>query len=152
MNTNDRIYQGQQLIGAKPKRIPSTTANYHSEYLLLVKSHPPGPSPNDPLMRNLLHTDQNGCVIFYTVNSPCVKSCSTPYTSNSIISALDMFRSHEGRKAFVFKKVWKYDENSVQWMNNIKEINSRVPLYRCDDNGCTPCVDNGVVNDRCKEN
>ncbi|XP_022526185.2 uncharacterized protein LOC111192659 [Astyanax mexicanus] len=151
MNSPQRVYRGQELIGAKPKPIPNTISNYHSEYLLLILSDPPNQSPNDPLMQKLLNRDPNGCVIFYTFNSPCVRSCSTPTNRYSIIPALDGIKNHKGAKAFVFGQVWKHDENKAQWEMNMKEINIKVPLYRCDNAGCTRCVDNNnVVQAQCK--
>uniref|UniRef100_A0A8B9HHT8 Uncharacterized protein n=1 Tax=Astyanax mexicanus TaxID=7994 RepID=A0A8B9HHT8_ASTMX len=153
MNSPQRVYRGQELIGAKPKPIPNTISNYHSEYLLLILSNPPKESPDGPLMQKLLNSDPKGCVIFYTLNSPCVNSCSTPTAKYSIIPALDGIKKHKGPKAFVFGQVWKHDENKAQWEMNMKEINIKVPLYRCNNAGCTRCVDdNNVVQARCKAN
>ncbi|KAL7849467.1 hypothetical protein SRHO_G00210900 [Serrasalmus rhombeus] len=149
-----RVYKGQQLIGAKPKPIPNNPKiNYHSEYLLLFKSNPPATSPDDPLMQKLLNKDPDGCVVFYTYNSPCVNTCSTPNKRYSIIPALDMFKDHRGPKAFVFTQVWKYDENSSQWKGNIRSVSKRVPLYRCDNTGCYRCVRVGKpIHSKCMSN
>ncbi|KAL6471944.1 hypothetical protein MHYP_G00205940 [Metynnis hypsauchen] len=151
MDGTAKVYKGQRLIGAKPKPIPNKQdVNYHSEYLLLIKSNPPATSPDDPLMKKLLRKDGNGCVVFYTYNSPCVNTCSTPNKRYSIIPALDMFRDHKGPKAFVFGQVWKYDVNKAQWEANMKEVNAKVPLYRCNNAGCALCVDNNdQINARC---
>ncbi|KAI4882399.1 hypothetical protein NFI96_008443 [Prochilodus magdalenae] len=135
MNGPARVYKGQQLIGAKPKPIGKKRSNYHSEYLLLINSNPSETSTDDHPMKELLDRDPDGCVVFYTFNSPCVKTCSTPNTNYSIIPALENFRNHTGPKAFVFGQAWKRDINTTQWEANIRAVNSRVPLYRCDNTG-----------------
>uniref|UniRef100_A0AAR2JKI3 Uncharacterized protein n=1 Tax=Pygocentrus nattereri TaxID=42514 RepID=A0AAR2JKI3_PYGNA len=143
MDGTAKVYKGQRLIGAKPKPISNNpNINYHSEYLLLIQSNPPATSPDDPLMMQLLNTNPDGCVVFYTYNSPCVKTCSTPNKRYSIIPALDMFTDHKGPKAFVFGQVWKHDVNKAQWETNMRAVNGKVPLYRCNNAGCTLCVDN----------
>ncbi|KAI4879608.1 hypothetical protein NFI96_002939, partial [Prochilodus magdalenae] len=153
MNGTARVYKGQQLIGAKPKRIPNTRSNYHSEYLLLINSNPSPTSPDDHLMKKLLDRDPAGCVVFYTFNSPCVNTCSTPNTNYSIIPALENFRNHNGPKAFVFGQAWKRDINTTQWEANIREVDSRVPLYRCDNTGCYRCVrENQPIHNKCLSN
>ncbi|XP_036413110.1 uncharacterized protein LOC118797915 [Colossoma macropomum] len=152
MNGAAKVYRGCQLIGAKPKPIPGKRSNYHSEYLLLIDSDPPGPSSNGPAIRDLLENNPTGCLIFYTFNSPCVNTCSTPTKPYSIIPALEMFKNHAGPKAFVFHKVWQRDVNKTQWEANMKEVNARVPLYRCDNGSCTLCVRNNIVDDNCKRN
>ncbi|XP_066530065.1 uncharacterized protein [Hoplias malabaricus] len=153
MNSDARVYNGQQLIGARPKPIPGKSFYYHSEYLLLIRSNPPNISPDDPLMQKLLNKDPSGCVVFYTFNSPCVKTCSTPTGPHSIIPALDMFRNHNGPKAFVFNRVWRLDIIGDMWKDNIKLVNDRVLVHRCDNTGCIRCVDNNnVVDARCTVN
>ncbi|KAI4874028.1 hypothetical protein NFI96_005710 [Prochilodus magdalenae] len=153
MNGPARVYKGQQLIGAKPKRIPNTRSNYHSEYLLLINSNPSPTSTDDHLMKKLLDRDPDGCVVFYTFNSPCVKTCSTPNKPYSIIPALENFRNHNGPKAFVFGQAWKRDINTTQWEANIREVDSRVPLYRCDNTGCYLCVqENQPIHNKCMSN
>ncbi|KAI5098623.1 hypothetical protein C0J45_10762 [Silurus meridionalis] len=150
MNGRDRIYKGDQLIGAKPKKIGATTNNYHTEYLLLIKSMSERLSKFDPLMQTLLNSNPAGCTIFFTLNSPCVKTCSTPNGRYSIIPALKMFKNRGGPKAFVFKDLW--DEGDNRWENNIKEIEASIPVYRCVANQCTRCVNGNQVNQRCLRN
>ncbi|KAL6471942.1 hypothetical protein MHYP_G00205920 [Metynnis hypsauchen] len=107
------VYRGQQLLGAKQKPI-NEMSSYHPEYLLLVQSNPPENASYDPLLKELLDRDKHGCVVFYTHNSPCVNTCSTPEGAYSILPALDMLRNHKGPKAFVFRKVWKHNVGSVE--------------------------------------
>lgn len=152
MAGDDRIYKGVQLIGAKPKPIKGMSANFHSEYLLLIKSMSEKFTTFDPLMMTLLNSDSEGCSIFLTLNSPCVNTCSTPSGRYSIIPALKMFRNRKGPKAFVFKQVWEHDVARPAWKKNIKEINKEIPVYRCDNIGCILCVNSGEVNQRCTQN
>ncbi|KAL7849468.1 hypothetical protein SRHO_G00210910 [Serrasalmus rhombeus] len=153
MNSENRVYSGNRLIGAKPKPIPGKpNRKYHAEYLLLIQK-----SPTDPLIKQLIWNKTENCLIFYTYNSPCSNTCSTPKKAHSIIPALNMwFRNYNGRKAFVFRQVWRHDltgAKATQWKNNIKIVNFRVPLYRCDNTGCTCCVDNNEqIAPQCQRN
>ncbi|XP_066503953.1 uncharacterized protein [Hoplias malabaricus] len=107
MNSARKVYNGRQLIAAKPRPIPETTDKHHSEYLLLINSNLPNDPRNNPrsgrsLMGQLLNRERNGYVVFYTYNSPCLARCLSPETLQSIIPALNMFHQHRGPKAFVF--------------------------------------------------
>ncbi|KAF7699735.1 hypothetical protein HF521_002693 [Silurus meridionalis] len=152
LNLPDRIYNGAELIVAKPKQIPGSQFNLHSEYLLLINSNSKTLAHLDPLMQNLLSKSKTGCGIFFTKNSPCVKTCSKPGGRYSIIPALEMFDQHKGPKAFVFSQVWKHDEDKPEWEVNLSEINKHIPVFRCDRTNCVRCVENNVINIRCKKN
>lgn len=153
MNGFVRIYRGTRLIGARPKPILGTLDNYHSEYLLLINSESQTFAPFDPLMQNLLNSNTYGCTVFFTLNSPCVNTCSSPGGAYSIIPALQMFQSSNvHQKAFVFRKVWDHDVGKPQWKENLLAINNLIPVYRCDDGECTRCVKKKVVNQKCLQN
>ncbi|XP_058269881.1 uncharacterized protein LOC131368058 [Hemibagrus wyckioides] len=145
MKSSECIYIGNELVGATPKPFGNRGNNIHSEYLLLRNSDP---SP----MQNLLNKQKEGCTVFYTKNSPCVKTCSTPNGNHSIIPALEMFTRHNGPKAFVFSQIWKYDVGKKEWEENILEIDTRIPVYHCNNSGCVHCVTNNGVIARCKGN
>ncbi|KAL7849480.1 hypothetical protein SRHO_G00211030 [Serrasalmus rhombeus] len=66
MNGVNKLYQGKELIGALRKS-SNNKGFYHSEYLLLRE-----PDPEHSPMKNLLNKNKDGCVIFYTYNSPCI--------------------------------------------------------------------------------
>ncbi|XP_047676663.1 uncharacterized protein LOC113637919 [Tachysurus fulvidraco] len=143
MNSEEHIYKGKDLVGALPKPFGDQGFNIHSEYLLLRGSDP---SP----MQNLLHERKNRCTVFFTLNSPCVETCSTPNGPHSIISALNMFNSHKGPKAFVFRQIWHHDVGKTKWKQNILEIEKRIPVYLCENDGeCVRCVTNKGVNAKC---
>ncbi|XP_060744158.1 uncharacterized protein LOC132858015 [Tachysurus vachellii] len=135
-----RIYVGKELVFALPKTVKRVAI--HSEYRLLRDSDP---SP----MQNLLNKRGNGCTVFFTLNSPCVYTCSTPEGPRSIISALDMFKNHNGPKAFVFNRIWPPDMGTTEWKDNILQIEERIPVYLCDNSECIRCVINNVVNTQC---
>ncbi|XP_062408995.1 uncharacterized protein LOC134099965 [Sardina pilchardus] len=137
LNSAERLYKGEKLIAAKPKPIPGTKPprNQHSEYLLLML-----PTVDGSPMKELLNKDKTGCVVFYTYNSPCTSTCITHGRRFNIIEALEMFKTHNGPKAFVFTEVWKYDcDKDIS--TNLKEVLESVPLYRCrDDDNCVACT------------
>ncbi|XP_036413099.1 uncharacterized protein LOC118797905 [Colossoma macropomum] len=144
MKGPSKVYSGTQLIGATP--LPDTKSpvnrktrkhpNFHSEYLLLIKSTPlaTDPNPNDPLMQKLLNRDPQGCVIFYTYNSPCIRTClNEKNKERNILTALNMLRDHQGPKAFVYNKIFHYDQNNTDLEKNLKKIEGKDEkfLYRC---------------------
>ncbi|XP_062408475.1 uncharacterized protein LOC134099575 [Sardina pilchardus] len=137
LNSAQRLYVGQELIAAKPRPIPGIIPprNQHSEYVLLKL-----PTINTSPMKQLLNKDKTGCVVFYTYNSPCTSTCIRPGSCYNIIDALDMFKQHNGPKAFVFTEVWKHDcDKDIS--TNLREVLKRVPLYRCrDNNNCVACT------------
>ena len=138
INSDERLYEGAKLIAARPKPIPGTGFNQHSEYLLLKVPDVAG-SP----MKKLLNEDKTGCVVFYTYNSPCTKTCINPKHCFGILDALKMFDEHKGPKAFVFTKVWTHDCKEGT-STNLKEVLKHVPLYRCDNNNCVACGENNL--------
>ncbi|KAK3531551.1 hypothetical protein QTP70_024936 [Hemibagrus guttatus] len=144
MSSSECIYVGNELVGARPKR-KNSKINIHSESLLLRISDP---SP----MQNLLNKRKDGCTVFYTYNSPCVQSCSTPNKPYSIIPALEMFNRHQGPKAFVFSQIFKHDVGKAQWEENIREIEKRIPVYRCNNTACFRCIKDDQVVSECKVN
>ena len=132
------------MIGATkiedPNNIdPITNAHpfFHSEYLLLINSNPLGVPPNVPLMQDLLNRDPQGCVIFYTYNSPCMGTCLNRNRPRNILTALNMIRLRQDPKAFVYNRVFEKDEGNDQLEENLRKIegnNNNKFLYRCNQN------------------
>ncbi|XP_056612772.1 uncharacterized protein LOC130428618 [Triplophysa dalaica] len=131
MRDKDPVYKGTELIAAGVQQQPHPA---HSEYLLLY------PVNNSPLTY-LLNKQKNACVVFYTLNSPCVNSCLNGRRYN-IIQGIEKLKNYQGIKYFVFKNIWKHDQgeqNKEKLKENLKKIADRVPLYRCRNNACTLC-------------
>ncbi|XP_043072604.1 uncharacterized protein LOC122323037 isoform X2 [Puntigrus tetrazona] len=126
------VYVGNELIAAGVQKKPNTA---HSEYLLM---NPPDNSP----LTNLLNKRNDGCVVFYTLNSPCMNTClSGKY---NIIGGLNKLKAYGGIKAFAFKNIWSQDQTRQDDLKEkLKLIASRVPLYRCNGNACTLCGEPG---------
>ncbi|KAL2096321.1 hypothetical protein ACEWY4_008469 [Coilia grayii] len=138
LNSEERLYKGDRLIAARPKPIPGTQNNQHSEYRLMKL-----PNTATSPMANLLNKDKKGCVVFYTYNSPCTSTCINPRNCYNIFDALDIFQKHEGQKAFVFTQVWQHDcDKDIS--TNLKEVMKRVPLYRCRNRQCVRCEPNNL--------
>lgn len=126
----DPVYRGTELIAAGVQKEPNPA---HSEYLLL------NPVNNSPLTY-LLNKKKDACVVFYTLNSPCVNTCLTG--RHNIIPGIDKLKNYQGIKAFAFKNIWIHDQgeqNKEKLKENLKKIADRVPLYRCRNNACTLC-------------
>ncbi|KAL7849469.1 hypothetical protein SRHO_G00210920 [Serrasalmus rhombeus] len=141
---NKAIYNGQRMIAATkiedPNNIdPKTNQHpfFHSEYLLLINSNPLGVRPNVPLMQALLNKDPQGCVIFYTYNSPCTGTCLNRNRPRNILTALNMIRLRAGPKAFVYNRIFQRNQGNPQLGESLRQIegnsNNRF-LYRCNQN------------------
>ncbi|XP_036420328.1 uncharacterized protein LOC118803901 [Colossoma macropomum] len=161
------IYNGRRMIGATliedPNHIDRNTNRhpfFHSEYLLLINSNPLGVPPNVPLMQDLLNRDPQGCVIFYTYNSPCTGTCLNEKRPRNILTALNMIRLRQGPKAFVYNKIFERDQGNPQLEENLRKIernNNNRFLYRCNQNPhvnnthytCRLCFSGGRAAEQC---
>ncbi len=130
------VYKGKELIAAGVQKTPNTA---HSEFLLM---NPPNNSP----LTYLLNKKKDGCVVFYTLNSPCMDSClSGKY---NIIGGLNKLKAYKGIKAFAFKNIWSHDQKRQNELREkLKVIASRIPLYRCKTDMCTLCGEPGSTTE-----
>lgn len=123
-----QIYQGTELIAAGVHK------DAHSEHLLM---NPPNNSP----LTHLLNKWKNNCVVFYTLNTPCVGKC---LNSEVVLSGLRELENYQGMKAFVYTNIYDKDQNKQNLRNELQKIARRVPLYRCGRNGCIYCENNVI--------
>ncbi|KAK9961824.1 hypothetical protein ABG768_007224 [Culter alburnus] len=133
------VYRGTELIAAGVHR------DAHSEHLLM---NPPNTSP----LTNLMNTNRDGCVVFYTLNSPCISRCLNNNYINNIIQGLNKLNAYQGIKAFVFSNIFTNDQNSQNLRTELQKIADRVPLYRCNYGSCILCGQPGSnipVIDQC---
>ncbi|KAL6471949.1 hypothetical protein MHYP_G00205990 [Metynnis hypsauchen] len=130
------IYQSATMIGAVPKN------SYHSEFWLLNPRNP-DVSP----MKNLLNERKDGCVIFYSYNSPCLGTClNATNTGRNILTALDMFTRHDGPKAFVYSQIFGIAD-AEQYRDDFAKVNAKIRLYRCTSEAeCQACFNGGAFN------
>ncbi|KAL7825421.1 hypothetical protein AOLI_G00326280 [Acnodon oligacanthus] len=108
MNSAKKLYEGKELIGALRKS-SNNKGDFHSEYLLLKE-----PDPEYSPMKNLLNKNKDGCVIFYTYNSPCIGTCLHEDGDRNILEALYIFNEHRGPKAFVYNRIFNSDDIAKQ--------------------------------------
>lgn len=159
----DRLYvESVHLVAARPKG--SGHSAKHSERLLLnnnISEHRQQ-TPMEHLMNN--HIDD--CVVFYTLNSPCMDDClnKTRYDATRALSEKDKtknvndlslykyiipalqkrFEHHRGPAAFVFNTIYRGDQNKEvgQRQKAMMPLAEQVPLYRCQENqACIKCGD-----------
>ncbi|XP_071238240.1 uncharacterized protein [Salvelinus alpinus] len=142
---DNSIYLGNRLIVAKPSN------NYHAEYRLLSGG-------NSSPMQTLIDSagrEAGDCIVFFSTNSPCLEKCNGPDGENNggdIINLMgNSFNSwNANQKAFVFYSVWdptiRYPRAKKPTRQEVflsfKRIETQLPLYRCDNNGCYRCVTN----------
>ncbi|KAL6478026.1 hypothetical protein MHYP_G00138610 [Metynnis hypsauchen] len=138
---NVALYQGSELIAAGI--LNRGKYNRHSESILM---NPPETSP----MANLLNKKKDGCVVFYTYNSPCVDTCLNETKSNvNILNMLEIWKKHKGLKAFAYKDIWKFDKEK-NLKEQFKVITRNVPLYRCvSTETCYDCVQGDTIAENC---
>ena len=161
------LYKGSQLVAATPKGTGQTNA-VHSECALLMCEDSDGVTP----MQDLLNKKKDGCVVFYTYNSPCLKLCLNqakdkeakeamdkkitlnrkniqPLVQKCILESLIVLTNHVGPKAFVFSRVYIEDLKSEALKAALKVVADKVPLYKCDADSCFKCLDNGQIIEKC---
>lgn len=122
-NQNNPVYQSNNLIAAKA--IPNL--QLHSEYRLRN------------LLGNILNVPDQ-CVVYFTVNSPCLTKCLSegPY---NIKASLTQLQNYVGIKALAFKKFWIVDEEGPgrqAVINRLMAIAPNLPYYQCRQN--IPCA------------
>lgn len=167
------LYKGTRLVAATPKGDGSTAI--HSERaLLLCGDNNQAVTP----VQNLLNKDKDGCVVFYTYNSPCLKYCLNqagddneenrvriqtgreakkkenqkqvhPAVKKCILNSLSILTNHRGPKAFVFNQVYREDKNKDKLPAALTEVAKKVPLYKCESNSCIKCLNNDNFNNQC---
>ncbi|XP_051966457.1 uncharacterized protein LOC127632034 [Xyrauchen texanus] len=124
------VYKGEELIAAGVQNNPNPA---HSEFLLL---NPPDDNTESPL-KYLMNKGTDRCVVFYTLNSPCIQTCLRG--KYNIIPGVNKLKRYKGMKAFVFTNIWTNDQGRTEVLREkLKLIADRVPLYRCKVNN--PCV------------
>ncbi|XP_026142648.1 uncharacterized protein LOC113118006 [Carassius auratus] len=137
------VYEGRELIAAGVQTTPNPA---HSEFLLM---NPPNKSP----LTRLLNKRKNGCVVFYTLNTPCMNTCLNDRSKFNIIGGLNKLKNYMGIKAFAFKNIWNHDQNRTNELREkLQMIANRIPLYRCNSDICTLCGEpqsNIEINDGC---
>lgn len=150
-HVRDELSKGQKCLLCTDSRNviaarPNLTTNEHSEHVLL---YPLGESPMDKLLEQ---ADQSSCVVFYSYNSPCVKTCM--HGEDNIFNGLSNWINtrKKGMNAFVFEEIWQKDRKK-NLAEEFLKINVVVPLYRCkrtsDEMECWKCVENKNVNTNC---
>ncbi|XP_073780292.1 uncharacterized protein [Danio rerio] len=117
-----KVYEGTELIAAGVHK------EAHSEYLLM------NPENNSPLTRLL--NNKNRCVVFYTLNSPCVGKC---LYNKVVLAGLKELQKYQGMKAFVYTNIYTEDQTDPELRAELKTIADLVPLYRCKGNSCISC-------------
>ncbi|XP_053565444.1 uncharacterized protein LOC128655881 [Bombina bombina] len=147
---NDQIYQGTNLVMAKFRKQSNNKKDVeHSEYRLL---YPTGSSTLSPV-ENMMNTGAKaGCVLFFTLNSPCVGRCALPNGEYSILGKLDVFSKINDR-ALVYNKFFNSDQKRPvkEVLKAWDAVDKKIPMYRCDNNGCSRCSENDV-KDNSKHN
>lgn len=108
------VYVSDDLIAANPN------GKDHSEYRL--KNY----------LKNILK-DENECVGFFTVNSPCLKTCLAESGPYSVKDSLVLLQKYVGIKAFAFKKIWTHDKKE-DVIKRLNEIAPNLPYYQCEKN------------------
>jgi len=122
----------------------------HAEHILL---YPPIGETESPMDRLLAKAGQKTCVVFYSYNSPCVKTCIKGQ-NNNILEGLSNWinKNKNGNNAFVFQEIWQKD-STKKLQEEFLKINERAPLYRCKKTNnvmeCQKCVENNIMNAFC---
>ncbi|XP_075194991.1 uncharacterized protein LOC142295784 isoform X2 [Anomaloglossus baeobatrachus] len=142
------IYHGDRMVAACA--IKQGKRYKHSEYRLL---NIPAGSTESPISSLLKKDPAAGCVVFYSLNSPCVEFCTDPDGPYNIIDKLNQVNLPPyNSRAFAYTKVFDTDKERPRadvW-KNWKALNAKMQLIRCTGNNCIQCLDNSdVKNEQC---
>lgn len=146
----DKLKNGEKCFLCTSSNViatrPDLKTKEHSEHILL---YPPLKSPMDKL---LAKADKDSCVVFYSYNSPCVKTCIK--SEDNILAGISNWINirKEGMNAFVFQEIWQQDKKK-DLQEEFLKINAVVPLYRCKKTSnamaCQKCVENNIMDPFC---
>nr|XP_025036245.1 uncharacterized protein LOC112544374 [Pelodiscus sinensis] len=134
------------IVASRPKFGKKGTETQHSEWRLLN-----GDQNNPrPVQKLLAETYRNhSCLIFFTLNSPCLGIClneSSPYYILPMVRTTFSL-AKKGYRAFVFQQIFHSDEGKgQQLLNKWKTLQRIAPLIRCDNNGCQKYNGDGTSN------
>ncbi|XP_075719905.1 uncharacterized protein LOC142760601 [Rhinoderma darwinii] len=138
------IYEGNRMVAAS--FIKEGTYDIHSEFRLLT------PDSTSPIIKLLAKSPPAGCVVFFSLSSPCVKTCTNPKGRYNIIDKLNKVKLPESKnRAFAYTKVFIHDKKRPEadvW-NNWGELDKKMTLLRCSGNNCIKCFNNGVKDGKC---
>ncbi|XP_077345303.1 uncharacterized protein LOC143989149 [Lithobates pipiens] len=139
LNNKQEIYAGTQMVLATYGE-----RGFHSEYRLLF---PLSNKSNVSPVEQLVNTNPNAnCVIFYSLNTPCVGICADTTNGRNIIQKLQVFNKFNNNKAFVYSIVYVMDfinQNigKEKIWEGLKEMNNNMDVYRCFPKKCIRCFD-----------
>ncbi|KAM9113621.1 uncharacterized protein ACDP82_020262 isoform 4-T4 [Pangshura tecta] len=141
----DRLYDpGQGNIVAAAVRAMPNMYTEHAEWRLLQGGR------NSPVSKLLARTsgqnNNNICLIFFTLSSPCVGKCLNDKKHYNILEPVsNIFGPIDNNyKAFVFRKIFHNDRNHETRESLLKawQQMKNVPLYLCDNKDCRDCFGN----------
>ncbi|CAM5123230.1 unnamed protein product [Natator depressus] len=148
INQKGGLYDPEEghIVAAQVKRLGRVAE--HSEWRLLWGHR------QSPVQKLLARTyKSSSCLIFFTLNSPCVGTCleeNGPYNILQMVS--DTFRPiSENYKAFVFRQIFWVDDKPEKRRSLLDAWHrlDNVPLLRCDNNGCRDCSGNNPNTNHC---
>ncbi|KAM3932453.1 uncharacterized protein RB166_005527 [Leptodactylus fuscus] len=141
------IYQGNRTVAAS--FVKGKKFDIHAESRLL---NPLPDSTESPISTLLKEDPPAGCVVFFSLNSPCVQTCTDPEGKYNIIDKLNKVILPESKhRAFAYTKVFEKDKKKTEadvW-KNWEALNAKMTLLRCSGNNCIQCFNNGVKDEKC---
>ncbi|CAM5123224.1 unnamed protein product [Natator depressus] len=97
--------------------------------------------------------NSSSCLIFFTLNSPCVGTCLQEYGPYNILQMVrDTFLNiSENYKAFVFQQIFWVDWEHEKRRSLLRAWHrlDNVPLLLCDNKSCRDCSGNNPNTNRC---
>lgn len=128
---NFGIYQGHRMVAASYK------GSLHAEYRLLH-----GEREVYPVQNLMNQAPAAGCIVFYTLYSPCLSQCVNIEHYLNIIDALSVFdQVNETQRAFVFRNIYSDDKERTEkeiW-EGWRALNKKMTLYNCKNGTCRQC-------------
>ncbi|XP_038607959.1 uncharacterized protein LOC119932905 [Tachyglossus aculeatus] len=150
IKTFGNIYEGKNVVAARARTNIEDKTD-HAEWRLLA---PPGKGQESVVQRLLTKTyKEESCLVFFTLNSPCVTKCVKRGTYDISPYVLGLFQYVSLRGAFVFQDIFGPDQKLkpsdlvMGWKNLFP-----APVYRCQMTRCTSCNSKQTQSNPCIPN
>lgn len=128
---NFGVYEGHRMVAA------SYRGSLHAEYRLLH-----GEGKVSPIQNLMNKAPEAGCIVFFTLYSPCLSQCVNTGDYFNIIKELSVFdKLNEAQRAFVFRNTYFDDKKRTDdeiWAG-WRALDEKMALFNCKNSICRRC-------------
>ncbi|XP_040204133.1 uncharacterized protein LOC120936088 [Rana temporaria] len=131
------VYNGPRMVAASYSDSQVSQPTLHAEYRLLH-----GEGNVSPIQNLMNKAPEAGCVVFFSLYSPCLSRCVNIENDFNIIKELSVFDNvNEAQRAFVFRNIYSDDKKRPdnEIVDGWRSLNERMTLFNCKNGNCDRC-------------